>query len=219
MTLTVCWAAKGGAGTTVVAACWALGTTRPSVLVDVTDDLHLVLGIPAPSGQGLSDWFDSDAPPRSVLDLAIPLDATTRLIPRGPAAIAHRAPRWAELGRWMTATDLEFVADVGLGPAPVGFLPAEARPQHGPMRSRSLFVTRACYIALSRVQSLGEIPDGVVLVEEAGRSLSASDVARAVRAPIVAKVAYDPQVVRATDCGLLAGKLPRGIHNLAQRVA
>ena len=82
MTLTVCWSAKGGAGTTVVAACWALETSTPAVLVDIAGDLHYALGIPTPAGQGLSDWFESDAPPHAVLDLAIQLDATTRLVPR-----------------------------------------------------------------------------------------------------------------------------------------
>lgn len=219
MTLTVCWSAKGGAGTTVVAACWALETSTPSVLVDVTGDLPLALGIPTPSGQGLSDWFESDAPPRAVLDLAIQLTPTTRLIPRGPSSIPPRAPRWAELGRWMTASDLEFVADVGLGPTPVGFLPTDAAVDGGPPRARSLLVTRACYIALSRAMSLGEIPDGIVLIEESGRGLTAADVARSLRAPVVAKVAYDPLIGRATDSGLLAGKIPRSIQKLPQRVA
>jgi hypothetical protein len=219
MTLTVCWSAKGGAGTTVVAACWALETPTPSVLVDVAGDLPYALGIPAPSGQGLSDWFASDIPPRAVLDLAIDLDATTRLIPRGPSSIRHRAPRWSELGRWMAASDLEFVADVGLGPAPVGFLPPDAAVDGGPARARSLLVTRACYIALARATSLGERPDGIVLVEEPGRDLTAADIARSLKAPVIAKIAYDPLIGRATDRGLLAAKLPRSIHKLPQRVA
>ena len=219
MTLTVCWSAKGGTGTTVVAACWALETSTPSVLIDVAGDLHLALGIPAPAGQGLSDWFDSDAPPRAVVDLAVQLDTTTRLIPRGPSPISHRSPRWAELGRWMTASDIEFVADAGLGPTPTGFPPADAAVEVGAPRARSLLVTRACYIALARAQSLGETPDGIVLIEESGRGLSAADITRALKAPIVAKIAYDPRIGRATDRGLLAGKLPRSIHKLPQRVA
>jgi hypothetical protein len=219
MTLTVCWSAKGGAGTTVVATCWALETSTPAVLVDVAGDVHHALGIPTPAGQGLSDWFESDAPPRAVLDLAIQLDATTRLVPRGASCIPHRSPRWAELGRWMTASDLEFVADVGLGPTPVGFLPPDPTVDGGTARARSLLVTRACYIALARAMSLGERPDGIVIVEEAGRGLTAADIARSLNAPVVAKIAYDPKIARATDRGLLAGKLPRSIHKLPQRVA
>ena len=219
MTLTVCWSAKGGAGTTVVAACWALECATTSVLVDVDGDLPAMLGIPTPAGQGLSDWFESDAPPRAVLDLTIDVDRTTRLIPRGPKRIPRRAPRWGELGRWMATSDTEFVADVGLGDPPAGFLPAERTDDGGRPRARGLLVTRSCYLALSRAQSLDTLPDGVVLVEEPGRDLSAGDVARALRAPIVARIPFDPAIGQATDCGLLAGKLPRSIRKLPGRVA
>lgn len=219
MTLTVCWSAKGGAGTTVVAAGWALDARTPSVLVDVTDDIHLVLGIPTPSGQGLRDWFESDAPPSAVLDLAIDLDPTTRLIPRGPESIPRRSTRWAELGRWMTASNTEFVADVGLGPPPNGLLPTSSAADGAPPRARSVLVTRACYISISRATSLGETPDGIVLVEEPGHDLSSADIARSLRAPVIAKIAWDPGIGRAIDRGLLLGKLPKSILRLPQRVA
>jgi hypothetical protein len=219
MTLTVLWAAKGGAGTTVVAAGWALETPMPSVLVDAAGDMHHVLGVPTPPGQGLSDWFDSDAPPCAVLDLAIEITPTTRYVPHGSAAVPHRSPRWDELGRWITAAELEFVVDIGLGPPPEGLLPVEASGGDGPNRARSLLVSRACFVALARARSLGETPDGIVLVEEAGRLLSADDLTRALSAPVVAKIAYDPSIGRATDRGLLLGKLPRSIVKLVQQVA
>ncbi len=219
MTLTVCWSAKGGAGTTVVAACWALETAAPSVLVDVDGDLPMMLGIPTPAGQGLSDWFESDAPPGALLDLAIEVDSTTRLIPRGPVTIRRRAPRWDELGRWMAASDIEFVADVGLGDPPVGLLPDDRVGDDGKRSARGLLVTRSCYIALSRARTLDTQPDGVVLVEEPGRDLSARDIARSLRAPIVAKIPFDPAIGRATDRGLLAWKLPKRMLKLPQQVA
>ena len=58
-----------------------------------------------------------------------------------------------------------------------------------------------------------------MLVEESGRDLTAADIARSLNAPVVAKIAYDPQIARAADRGLLAGKLPRSIHKLPRRVA
>ena len=61
MTLTVCWSAKGGSGTTVVAAALALGSPTDSLLIDLDGELPAALGVPEPSGQGLSDWFASDA--------------------------------------------------------------------------------------------------------------------------------------------------------------
>ena len=84
MTLTVCWSAKGGSGTTVVAAALALGSTIDSLLVDLDGELPAALGVPEPSGQGLSDWFASDAPERAVLDLAVKVAADDP--PRAPWA-------------------------------------------------------------------------------------------------------------------------------------
>jgi hypothetical protein len=74
---------------------------------------------------------------------------------------------------------------------------------------RSLLVTRACYLALRRAASLGTRPHGVILVREAGRSLSAADVASVVGAPVVAEIDVDPAVARLVDAGLLANRMPR----------
>jgi hypothetical protein len=120
----------------------------------------------------------------------------------------------------MTASDVEFVADVGLGDPPKGFLPPDRGGEHNAApRARGLLVTRACYLALSRARGLDERPDGVVLVEEPGRDLSARDVAASLRAPIIARIPFDPAIGRATDRGLLAWKLPKSILKLAKQVA
>lgn len=223
MTLTVCWSAKGGSGTTVVAAGLALDSARPSALLDVDGDLPAVLGVPEPAGQGLSDWFDSGAPPAAILDLAIDLDDTTRLIPRGPARIPRRAPRWGDLGRWLAASDIEFVADVGLGDPPVAFLP-ESEPGSTPLtaklvRAQGLLITRPCYVALMRARLLDTRPDGVVVIDERGREISVRDIEISVGAPVVAKVPFDPAIARAVDRGLLAMALPGSIKNIMGRAA
>lgn len=223
MTLTVCWSAKGGSGTTVVAAGLALDSTRPSVLLDVDGDLPMVLGVPEPAGQGLSDWFDSGAPPESILDLAVDLDDTTRLIPRGPARIPRRASRWGELGRWLAASDLTFVADVGLGDPPVDLLPASEpvakREVETLTQARGLLITRPCYVALMRARLLDTRPDGVVLIDEPGRGISVRDIEVSIGAPVVAKVPFDPAIARAVDRGLLAMALPGSIKNILGRAA
>jgi hypothetical protein len=54
-------------------------------------------------------------------------------------------------------------------------------------------------------------PTGIVLVTEPGRALGARDVERAIGAPVVAEVPYDPAVARAVDAGLLATRLPGSI--------
>jgi len=225
MTLTVCWSAKGGSGTTVVAAGLALDSARPSALLDVDGDLPMILGVPEPAGQGLSHWFDSGAPPEAILDLAIDLDATTRLIPRGPARIPRRAPRWGELGRWLAASDIAFVADVGLGDPPVALLPESAPTAASkslslkPSGAKGLLITRPCYVALMRARLLDTRPDGVILIDERGRDISARDVEISVGAPVVAKVPFDPAIARAVDRGLLAMALPGSIKNILGRAA
>lgn len=225
MTLIACWSAKGGAGTTVVAACLALESARPSVLIDIDGDQPIALGVPEPSGQGLSDWFASDAPPSAVLELAVDLDETTRLIARGPRPISPTAPRWGELGRWLAASRVEFVADVGLGDPPAAFLGDPATdPQPGDvhtrtMPARGLLVTRPCYVAVMHARLLKVRPHGIVLVDEPGHNLGLADIERSIGAPIVAKVPIDPAVARAVDSGLLAARLPGTIRKILERAA
>ena len=52
--ITLCWAAKGGSGTTVVAASTALANRHPTLLVDLDRDQPLVLGIAEPDSPGRS---------------------------------------------------------------------------------------------------------------------------------------------------------------------
>ncbi len=208
MTLTVCWSAKGGSGTTVVAAALALGSTIDSLLVDLDGELPAALGVPEPSGQGLSDWFASEAPERAVLDLAVNVAPNTRLIPRGPAASPRESPRWAGLRTFLSSSPLDVIVDAGCGEPPAALLTETAR---------GLLVTRPCYLALTRACRLSR-PGGVILVEEPGRSLTAADVARAVGAPVVARVTVDPAIARAVDAGLLAARLPASMVKSLQSV-
>src|SRR5262245_12494580 len=127
MTLNVCWSAKGGSGTTVVAAALALGSAAEALLVDVDGELPAVLGVPEPVGQGLSDWFSSDAPDELVLDLAVEIGARTSLVPRGPVAIARDSPRWATLREVLAGTSLDVVVDAGCGPPPPALLDGDVR--------------------------------------------------------------------------------------------
>jgi hypothetical protein len=201
MTLSVCWSAKGGSGTTVVAAALALGAAAESLLLDLDGELPAALGVPEPSGQCLGDWFASSAPERSVLDLAVGIAGRTRLVPRGPSPIPRDSPRWPALRGFLSGAAIDIVVDAGCGAPPPALLGGHVR---------SLLVTRACYLALSRASRLPR-PDGVVLVAERGRSLTAADVARAIGAPVVARVDVDPAIARAVDAGLLAAKLPPGM--------
>ena len=198
MPVTVLWAAKGGSGTTVVTAALALSCPTDSLLVDLAGDLPNALGITAPPGQGVGDWLGSDAPPSSLADLAVDVDRTTRVIPRG-RALDLSSPRWPDLLDWLSRRPSVYI-DAGTGaPAPC-LLDGDVR---------SLLVTRACYVGLQRALAAHCRPDGIVLLCEPGRGLKAPDVEHSIGAPVVASVSVDPAVARAVDAGLLAARVPR----------
>ena len=84
----------------------------------------------------------------------------------------------------------------------------------------SVAVVRGCYLTLRRsVQSpLLARCAGVVLVEEAGRSLGASEVADVLDRPVLARLPVRPPIARAVDAGVLASRLPDPIARSASRL-
>ena len=199
MPVTVCWSAKGGSGTTVVAATLALTSPTDSLLIDLDGELPAALGLPEPAGQGIADWLSCDAPPRALADLAVEINRSTQLVPRGALPVDRRSPRWPELAAWLAERPYSVVVDAATGdpPNPLGDV------------GRALLVTRACYLALRRAVATPWRPDGVVLVAEPGRALRVPDIERAIGVPVVATISHDPAVARAVDAGLLAARLPR----------
>lgn len=220
MSLTVCWSAKGGSGTTVVAAALALGCESNALLVDLDGELPVAFGVPEPEGQGLCDWFDSDVPPSAVGDLAVELRDNVRLVPRGAKPVELDSARWTELRDHLARCATAVVVDAGCGDPPAGLLlPRHRRPsapqdlrvaEQSVPDVRSLLVTRACYLSIERARRLSR-PDGIVLVHEPGRRLGAAEIATSIGAPVLARVAADPAVFRAVDSGLLAANLPRAM--------
>jgi MinD-like ATPase involved in chromosome partitioning or flagellar assembly len=202
----VCWSVKGGSGTTVVSAALALvlSRTRSALLVDLAGDAPAALGLAEPCGPGVLDWLASPTADHAALaHLAVPVTDTLHLLPRGHDGAA--APRWGDLAAALAAVG-DVVVDAGTG-LPPGELLAAA--------TQSLLVTRPCYLALRRAVAAGVQPTGIVVLEEPGRALNCRDIERALGAPVVAELAYDPAVARAVDAGLLASRLPRTLaHSL-----
>ena len=201
MPVTVCWALKGGSGTTLIAAALALSIRTDSLLVDLDGELPMVIGVPEPVGQGIADWLSSDAPGSALAHLAVDIDRTTRLIPRGTAAPNADNQRWHDLVGWL-ANQRSVIVDAGTGTPPTALVGDDVR---------SLLVTRNCYLALRRAALAGCRPDGVVLVNEPGRALGKRAVEHSVGAPVIASVNIDPAVSRSVDAGLLLSRLPRAL--------
>src|SRR4051812_37296954 len=99
--LTVCWAAKGGSGTTVVSCALAMlmvGGSEPTWLIDTAGDVPAALGIAEPSGPGVLDWAASATAPAHAIDaLGVAASAALRVVPRGSASPPLTTSRWAEL--------------------------------------------------------------------------------------------------------------------------
>jgi hypothetical protein len=199
-----CWSAKGGVGTTLVAATLALEAARAhdgAVIVDCCGDLPAVFGMPEPDPDVMADVLAAGAVPRP---MTLAVADGLRLLPArwvssldGPALVD-----------WVRATEaggLPVVVDCGRldGPPvePVAAALADAADQ-------SLLVTRACYLALRRASTMRRRATGVVLVREPGRALGPLDVEEVLGAPVVAEVPVDPAVSRSVDAGLLAARMP-----------
>jgi MinD-like ATPase involved in chromosome partitioning or flagellar assembly len=203
--LITCWGAKGGVGTTTVAAALAvLASDRDRTLfVDLAGDAAVALGVTASDGPGLEDWLRSSTTDRAALSrLTIEVTPSLRLLPPGPDADPV-----ADLSR--------LVEVLGREPGPVvvdGGLVRSDRDRVVPLleaSDQSVLVTRPCYLALRRAIDLGVQPSATVVVTEPGRALRSSDVSRAVDATVVAEVPVDPAVARAIDAGLALTRLPR----------
>lgn len=208
----LCWAAKGGSGTSVVAASLALlaANHHPTLLVDLAGDAAAVLGMAEPTGPGVTDWLASPTSGTdALLRLGVPATDGLRLIPRGQAGLDAPAERWAALATALTGAQ-PVVVDAGTG-APPEHLQAAAAP--------SLLVTRPCYLALRRAVALPCRPTGVVVVDEPGRALRVRDIEHAIGAPVVAQLELDPVVARAVDAGLLASRLPTTLARPLRRAA
>lgn len=216
--VTVCWAAKGGAGTTVVAALLALRAGRPALLVDLDGELPSTLGVAAPDRPGIADWMASDAPPDHLADLVVELTPSASLLPlridprppNRPAPHLARVPEalgW--LREWERANGGTVVVDAGTGEPQQALLGAE----------RSLLVTRNCYVAVNRATRSAHTPGGILLVREPGRALTAREIEIAVGAPVVACLEWEPGIARACDIGLLHGRHPRAIDRELRRAA
>lgn len=208
--LTAYWAAKGGAGATVLAAAHALvaSARRATVVVDLDGDLPAALGVEASDRPGVADWLRAgpDVPADALDRLLVPVADDLLLLPRGAGALERG--RAAVLGRLLADSPREVVVDAGTRP---GGAARDVVRQ----ADRSVLVTRACYLALRRLPGIGLAPTEVALVREANRALGGSDVTAAVGVPVRTTVGVDPGIARAVDAGLLATRLPRSLARAA----
>lgn len=215
--LFACWSAKGGSGTTVIAAALALVLADSSphgvLLVDTAGDVPTALGTSEGDGPGLADWLAApdvspDALGRLVLDVAPGLQLL-------PWRAGHAPPAPAEADRLLSAVAGDrraVVVDCGSAASPLGLSIAASA-------SVSLLVMRPCFLSLRRALDAPIRPSGIVLVEEPGRCLTRDDIEDAVGVPVRAAIPWTEGVARAADAGLLAGRLPRALARSLREAA
>jgi MinD-like ATPase involved in chromosome partitioning or flagellar assembly len=213
--LVACWSSKGGAGTTVVAATLALLARRSvqgALLADLAGDAPAALGVPDPDGPGVADWLaaGSEVPPDGLSRLERPAGDGLALLPRGIGDLS--AARADVLATILAADSRPVIADCGTDPCDAALVVAAGA-------TRSILVTRPCFLSLRRALTMPLRPSEVVLLTEPGRALTKEDVEACVGAPVIAEVAVDPQVARAVDAGLLATRLPRALVKELGRAA
>lgn len=178
--------AKGGQGTTTVAASLAVTATRDDrrvVLIDTAGDAACILNRP---------------PTLRADDLAEALRVTTAV---DGIELVYLPAEWIDTNTVRTVSELAadgatIIIDAGVDPAAVRRFD-RVRPR--PLR---VLVVRPCYLAVRRAAA-PYTPDHVVLVRGRLRSLTPNDIERALALPVTT-VDHDPVLARAIDAGLLA---------------
>lgn len=115
--------------------------------------------------------------------------------PPGPVELAPglTLAQTAEAARGVAVVDAGSLLRLRAQPAEPVIVPVDER--------RWLVVRGPCYLSLRAAVTHPWRPDGVVLLTEPRRALSARDVADVLGAPVVAEIPQDHRVARAIDAG------------------
>lgn len=203
------WSTKGGVGVTVTTLLTARRLSRrshgPVLIVDLDGDVPMAAGIgDAPAG--LAEWtrLGATARPDTLERLVRPIAPDVDVLPRGTGPVdLHRVPLLLQLLR---NREIPVLIDLGR-------IRADDPGSHLLRRvDRSLLVTRSCYLALRRgsdllaarrTTGLDRRPDGLIVIVEPGRALSAADVSRSLDVSPVVELPIDASLARMVDAGLL----------------
>jgi hypothetical protein len=209
----------------VIAAAAALTFARegPARLADVAGDQPALLALADEPDKGLRDWLlaGPQAPVDALDRIARDVTGRLRLLPAGNGDVGRALPEaGAALAVALGAEPATTVVDAGVLGAPV----APALDALVEVADASIIVVRSCYLTLRRAVRLEATAraTGAVLVEEAGRSLAARDIADVLGVPVMATVPVKASIARAVDAGVVPSRLPdalaRPMRELVRRL-
>jgi hypothetical protein len=213
--LVACWSAKGGSGSTSIAASLAViaaDSGQVPLAVDLGGDLASVFGSAAPAGPDLHQWLEAapdvgaDTLHRVVTDLG-----GIDLLTAQPHSTASPG-RIADLVTWLKQLDRPVIADVGC----VDTALAHALVDQA---DRPLLVTRLCYLSLRRAIASPRAATGVVVIREKRRAITQLDVEQSLDLPVVAVVDVTAAMSRVIDSGQLPHHLPAYVRRALRHAA
>lgn len=219
------WSATGGSGTSVFTAACALALARQARdaghasgvrVADLVGDLPAVFGLGADPELGLADWLDAgaEAPTEALDRLHTEIVPGVALLPRGSGPrVATQLPA-PESGAALAVA-------LGLGSSPVlvdcGTAREPATRAIVEVADVAVVVLRGCYLALRRAVRAPALEHsvGVVMLDEPGRSLGASEIGEVLDLPVLARIPVDQRIARAVDAGVLPTRLPEPLARAA----
>ena len=195
--LTIFHSPKGGSGTTVTAASFALATAArhgKAMFIDMCGDARAVLGLADTDQPGLNDWLGEShaAGADALISLGTAIENGLLVVHPGARFVAG-APRWDALVQAVSSWDFPVIVDAG-----THYVPDELRA----VATDNWLVTRSCYLSLRRATRMPR-PTAAIVLREQGRALTVRDVESVLNVPVVATIACDPSVSRAVDAGVL----------------
>lgn len=199
--------AKGGVGNTVtglLAASSARRAGRDVVLVDLTGDFGVVLGI-ASDLPGIAEWTSaSELSLGAASALSVDIAPGVSLLPRGSGDIdtARLGTLWSLLGGKPRVN----IVDAGRGQTALASVSGA--------RVRRLLTMTCCYQALHRARQLVSDVDDVVVLTDTQRALGLADIEAALGRHADAVVAVDRSISRWADAGLLLDRCAKSARSL-----
>jgi hypothetical protein len=206
------WSPKGGSGTSVVAAAAAFVLSRDAAAVrvaDLTGDQPAVLAIAKEPPLGLHDWLRAgvDAPVDAIERFAVDVGRGVTLLPAGTGGMEGATP---EAG---AALAVGLQGDARPTMCDAGRLEVPATRAFAEVADTCVMVVRGCYLALRHAVHHEAVAhtDGVVLIDEHGRSLGAHDVAEVLGLPVLATIEARTSTARVVDAGVLPNRVPDSV--------